>query len=65
MPVKSAADIPLALVEIEAECSTLESELKLISSAKPELQAVADVLAGRAAAMLAQVIACRKAIQAA
>lgn len=59
MPVESVADIPLALVEAEAECSSMRDELELIAQKKPELVDVLTVLAGRADAMLAQLTACR------
>lgn len=60
MPVESVADIPLALVEVEAECSSLQKELELVARSQPENQAVMSVLANRAAVMLKQVSACRQ-----
>lgn len=62
--VKSAEDIPVALLEAEGECSMLAKELRNVAGARPDLAAVMNILARRADATLQQVAACRRVLMA-
>ena len=57
---ESKTDIPIVLVEVEAECSTLGQELRAIAKNNPQWQAAVTVLAGRTETMLRQISGCRR-----
>lgn len=59
-PVESIADIPVAMLEFESECSALSKELELVASTDPKLAPVMKVLAGRAGLMLKIASNCRR-----